>query len=374
MPRGTGPAAAITAFVAVATIGGCRSAAAPRIAEGSSAVLRIGVGPLSTTNTGQGVRQLTQNQTVEGLARLLPDGRVEPWLAEKWALADGGRSLVVTLKSGATFHDGSPVDAQSVVALLDAPLRSTMGPLAEDVEHVRVIDAHSFEIRFKRPSPFLLEALEVQVKKPGPAIVSTGPFMVTSASTSELRANQKYYGGKPPIADIRIQTFPSIRTAWAELLRDRIDMLYEVGPDALDSLQSATNVAVFTFLRHYQYIVLLNAKAPALRSKVVRQALNVAVDRAELVREALGGHGVPSSGVVSPTYWRLDGTSHPIEFDPQRAADLLNSKGLHFSCLVPPDEIFERIALELKRSTLISARHRKTRFTKPRRRATSTPS
>src|SRR5262249_38625229 len=112
MQQWTGPAAAFCAILAAgAGIAGCRSDAAPRTSDGSSAVLRIGVGPLSTTNAGSGVRQLTQNQTVEGLARLLPDGRVEPWLAEKWALADGGRSLVVTLKSGATFHDGSPADA-----------------------------------------------------------------------------------------------------------------------------------------------------------------------------------------------------------------------------------------------------------------------
>src|SRR5436305_3714835 len=105
----TGPAAGFCAIVAAGSLAGCRSDAAPRSADASSAVLRIGVGPLSTTNTGSGVRQLTQNVSVEGLARLLPDGRVEPWLAEKWALADGGRSLIVTLKSGATFHDGSPV-------------------------------------------------------------------------------------------------------------------------------------------------------------------------------------------------------------------------------------------------------------------------
>jgi peptide/nickel transport system substrate-binding protein len=345
-----GPATAFNALIAVVTCAaGCGSAAAPRTADASSAVLRIGVGPVSTTNTASGVRQLTQNVSVEGLARLRPDGRVEPWLAEKWTLADGGRSLVVTLKSGATFHDGSPVDAQSVVALLDAPLRSTMGPLAEDVERVRAVDSHTFEIRFKRPSPFLLEALETQVKKPGPTIVSTGPFMVTSTSTSELHANPSYYGGKPAVQEIRYQTFPSVRAAWAELLRNRIDMLYEVGPDALDSLQSATSVAVFTFLRHYQYVVVLNAKAPALRSAAVRQALNVAVDRSQFVAQALGGHGLPSSGVVSPYYWALDNAARPIEFDPTRAAAALGSKGVHFSCLVPPGEIFERVALELKR-------------------------
>ena len=343
-------AATCSAVITVAAwFSACRGDAAPRTTDSSSAVLRIGVGPFSTTSAISGVRQVTQIVSVEGLARLLQDGRVEPWLADRWTLSQDGRSLVVTLKSGATFHDGSPVDASAVVALIGDPLRNTMGPLADDVENVSAIDAHSFEIRFKRPSPFLLEALEVQVKKPGQGNVATGPFIVTPSSTMELHANRGYYGGKPQIDDIRIQTFPSVRSAWAELLRDRIDMLYDVGSDALDSLQSATNVAVFTYLRHYQYIVLLNAKMAALRDAAVRQALNVAVDRDELVRQALGDHAVPSSGVMWPTYWALPNGSRPLAFDPTRAADVLNAKHVRFTCLVPPDEIFERIALDLKR-------------------------
>jgi peptide/nickel transport system substrate-binding protein len=335
--------------VAAAAVSACRGDPEPRATAAPSAVLRVGVGAFSTTSAISGVRQLTQIVTVEGLARLLPNGRVEPWLADRWTLSDDGRSLIVTLKSGATFHDGSPADAPSVVRVLGESLRNTLGPVAEDVASVRAVDSHSLEIQFKRPSPFLIEALEVQVKKPGKGTIATGPFFSTDASTTELAAHRGYYGGKPAIDTIRLQVFPSVRAAWAELLRDRIDMLYEVGPDALDSLQGATNVAVFTFLRHYQYIVLLNAKVPVLRSTAIRQALNMAVDRSQLVAQALGGHGVPSTGVVSPAYWALPSANRPLEFDPKRASELLSSKHVRFTCLVPPDAIFERIALELKR-------------------------
>ena len=43
-----------------------------------------------------------------------------------------------------------------------------------------------------------------------------------------------------------LQTFPSVRAAWAELLRGQLDMLNEVGIDALDSLETSTSVSVFT--------------------------------------------------------------------------------------------------------------------------------
>ncbi len=72
---------------------------------------------------------------------------------------------------------------------------------------------------------------------------------------------------RPEIDRIEVQSFPSVRAAWAELLRDRLDVLYEVGLDALDSLETSTSVAVFTHTRHYQYIIALNSQAEVFRAK-----------------------------------------------------------------------------------------------------------
>jgi peptide/nickel transport system substrate-binding protein len=349
MKSWVGLAGTFSAFIAAGTcLAACRSDAAPRTTESSSAVLRVGVGQVSSTSPTSGLRQLTPLVSVEGLARLASDGRVQPWFAESWKLTNGGRSLMVTIKPGATFHDGSPADASHVVDLLPAPLKSALGPLYDDVEQISAGDANTFEIRFRRPSPFLLESLEVQIKKPGQAIVATGPYMGT-ASPTEFKANDHYYLGKPQIDNIHIQTFPSVRTAWAELLRDRIDMLWDVSPDALDSLQSATNVAVFTYVRHYQYSLVLNQEIPALRSIDTRRALNEAVDRKQLVHAALADHGVPSTGPIWPKHWALPTNVVSPTFDPAKAEKVLQAKRLKFTCLVPPDQVYERIAIELKR-------------------------
>jgi len=290
-----------------------------------------------------------QNVTVEGLGRLGDDGRVEPLLAESWKLENGGRSLTLSIKSGAKFHDGSAVDAQAVVAALGEQFRASVGPLAERIERVHATGERSVQIEFKRPSPLLLESLEVLIRKPGQPTIATGPFMPMRDSPTELQVNPNYHRGKPNIDTIRIQTFPSLRTAWAELLRDRLDMLYEVGADALDSLESATNVAVFTYVRHYQYLMVLNTDAPALRSATVRRALNMAIDRKAFVREALGGHGVPSTGLIWPKHWALPNSQAILQFDPVEAARLLAGKNLRLTCLVPSETGFDRLALALKR-------------------------
>ena len=62
-----------------------------------------------------------------------------------------------------------------------------------------------------------------------------------------MRANASYYGGKVAIDRIVIKPYTSVRSAWADMLRRQVDMLYDVGVDALDSLESSSDVKVFTF-------------------------------------------------------------------------------------------------------------------------------
>jgi peptide/nickel transport system substrate-binding protein len=132
------------------------------------------------------------------------------------------------------------------------------------------------------------------------------------------------------------------------MLRDHVDMLYEVSADALDSLSGATNTQLFTFTRHYQQILVFNAQASAFRDTNVRRALNFAVNRDEVVREALNGHAISSYGPVSPNHWAFRQDLPHFEFDPQLATNLLaKHPKFRFVCLVGPES--DRMALVLKR-------------------------
>jgi len=238
--------------------------------------------------------------------------------------------------------------------MLPEVLGAFMGPIFSDVEYVRASGPDAIAIRFKEESPFLIEALEASVQKPGRSIVGTGPFAVVPGSTTDMRANATYDQGKPAIGAIHVQTYPSVRAAWAEMLRDRLDMLWEVGSGALQSMKNATNVSVFTFTRRYQHIIVFNPEAPTLRDPEIRRALNFAIDRAAVVRSALDGYGIPSSGPIWPRHWAVQNQLPQFDFDQQRAAQIVHrSRGggapLRFTCLVAPDSVDERIALEVKR-------------------------
>jgi ABC-type transport system substrate-binding protein len=126
-------------------------------------------------------------------------------------------------------------------------------------------------------------------------------------------------------------------------------MLYEVSPDALASMDKSNSIAVFTYTRRYQYLVALNPQTSALKSAEIRRALNVSVDRDALVRNALNSYGVVSTGPVWPRNWAFHRDLHQRDLDPTSAAALLGRAHLKFTCLIPPDALFERIALEVKR-------------------------
>jgi peptide/nickel transport system substrate-binding protein len=203
----------------------------------------------------------------------------------------------------------------------------------------------------------LYEALEATVRKSGASGAGTGPFATVPTNTTELQPNEGYYLGRPQVSRIVLSNYPTVRAAWADLLRDRLDMLYEVGIDALDSMQRSSSVSVFTVSRPYQHVVLLNTQSPVLRSAELRRALNLAVDQTALVKEALNTYGVPSRGPVSPRYWALPADAPTFEHNPSEAARLMAGRGpeggkgprLQFTCLVPPDAVNERVALALKR-------------------------
>jgi peptide/nickel transport system substrate-binding protein len=321
-------------------------------------VLRVGVGQLPATNPLSGVRQITQILTVQGLARPGEDGRMQPVLGESWTWSPDGRLLTVQLRPDVKFHDGSPLDAAAAAAQLPDALRTVMGPVFREVDHVRATGSSTVEIGYHHASPLLIEALEAPIRKRGAPSVATGPFKPDPQSPGQLDANRAFYLGPPVIDRVTVQTFPSVRAAWAELLRNGIDMLYEVGPDALDSLEKSSVVSVFTFTRPYQHVIVLNTRAPSLTSADRRRALNLAIDREAFVQNALNGHGVPSSGPIWPKYWAFqeEGATRAL-FDPRGAAKAFGvtvSKDgaagqFRFSCLVPPDSVNERIALELKR-------------------------
>ena len=124
------------------------------------------------------------------------------------------------------------------------------------------------------------------------------------------------------------RSFPNARNAWAAMMRGEIDMLYEVAPDALDFIEQSSNTQVRSFLRPYVFTMGLNVKHPVLADRDVRRALNMAVNRTEIIKRVFRGHAYPATDHVWPRHWAYDHELPRLRYDPAKAIELLEAKGL----------------------------------------------
>ena len=216
------------------------------------------------------------------------------------------------------FHDGKAVNADTVREILARDLPRNLGPAFDDISQIRAASDTEIEFSLREPSAFLLEGLDAPIQGPGTRLVGTGPFSLANQSgeQTEMRANDHYHRGKPLIDRIVIKPYASVRAAWADMLRGQVDMLYEVGVDALDSLQPSNDVRIFAFQRAYAYMIILNVRKPYLRDAGFRRALNAAIDRPALISQALNGHGIPALGPVWPSHWAYDPQSSGFRYEP----------------------------------------------------------
>jgi peptide/nickel transport system substrate-binding protein len=107
----------------------------------------------------------------------LPDGRIiydrdklEPELAESWAIAPDGNSVTFKLRKNAKFHDGTPVNAKDVKWSFDRavtvggfPTFQMAAGSLEKPEQFEVVDDHTFRVKFIRRDKLTMNDLAVPV-------------------------------------------------------------------------------------------------------------------------------------------------------------------------------------------------------------------
>lgn len=332
-------------FIAAACVpAGCSHTEAP--AAASPTVLRVGFGLGTGQTDNSGLRQVISSLTSEGLVNVLPNGRVEPSLALSVSSSDDGRRIKIQLRSDAKFHNGQPVDSGTVAAILNRRLPSNVGLAASDIDSITATSPTEVQIALKHRSNFVLEGLDVTIASPDASRSTTGPFSPAMENGEPiLLRNESYYGGKAAIERIEFHTYNSVRAAWADSLRGDVDMLYEVGVDAISSLEGSTQTTVFNVRRPYGYTIVLNTAVPSLRDPAVRRHLNAAIDRERLVNDILAGHGTPAYSPAWPLHWAYDEKTAKFAYDPVVIATA--GKQLQLTCLLA-DTSLERLALAIQ--------------------------
>jgi len=320
------------------------------------------------------VRALANTLAEERLISSDADGRTRPRLLESWTESNDGLTWHLVLQPRLRYQDGSPLAPSDIKACIDdaraVPPAQSVSVCVPDITGVSVAGERELVVTLRRRCSYLLEDFDSTITKPsatGSRPIGTGPFTAveragaagrppgSGATVNEidLEANRNYYLGAPQIARVVVRAYDTLRTAWAEMMRGRVDFLWEVGPDAAEFLRDQSSVQVRSFPSYYVYALMLNSARAPFADPAVRRALNIGVDRAALVQEALKGQGRPADGPVSPAYWAHDDSVPPLPYDPAAAVGLLAAARrprVTFTCLLPANfTIYERIALHVQR-------------------------
>jgi peptide/nickel transport system substrate-binding protein len=329
--------------------------------------LRIGLGAPPVGTPGTGLANVVSTISVESWLTSLPDGRPGDRIASAWSWDESRTTLHLTLRKDVFFHDGTRLTPDLAVPVFKQSMSARPAPSSfSSVRSVTASGADGIDVKLSEPNSFFLpDLVYTGVTLPGKPEVATGPFKVTQSDAQHvaLQAFDQYYKGHPTISNITITNYPTLRNAWAALMRGETDMLYEVGRDAAEFVQAESRVKTYSFGRPYYNVLAFNVRHPMLKRTDVRRALNEAVDRTALIRDAMNGRGRTADGPLQPEHWAYSTASPPFEFNPTAARLLLDQGRLRiqpstggrmpsrfaFTCLVWNDPRFERLAVLIQK-------------------------
>ncbi len=292
-----------------------------------------------------------------GLTQLDDHLRPQPDLAESWAVAPDGLSVVFKLRPKLLWSDGQPLTTDDVIwtysttLALTSTLSTLQYHLRDTVLQIQKGDPPDSTIKFwlKKPYAPILSDLSAPIlprhllgSVPTDQLgnstfssqpVGSGPFMYSDHKRGEniiLAANPHYYAGPPYLSRVAFLIAPKDDVAVDALNAGQL-ALAEVPQSAWDSYTRQANVADrFTLSRWidpgYTFLAFNARPGRALNDARVRQAWALALDKDALVRTATGGAGVPIWGDIPPYSWAYTDTTH-LNNDPARAKQLLAAAG-----------------------------------------------
>lgn len=291
----------------------------------------------------------------DGLTRY-KDGtlEVEPALAESWEISEDGKTYTFKLRSGVTFHDGSPFNAEAVKFNFDRmldkehPYHDTGPfPLAfffSSVEEVIAVDDLTVEFRLSEPyAPFLSNlayptglivspaSVEQYGKDFGRNPSGTGAFKFEEWEANShvvVTRNEDYWDGAPTLEAVIYRPITDANTRIAEMLSGGLDVMVEVPPDSLQQFRGDDSFQVHEQAGPHVWFLILNLKEGPFADKKVRQAANYAVNKKALVENILQGTAEVAAGPTPPAFaWAYNDKLEPYPYDPERAKQLLEEAG-----------------------------------------------
>jgi peptide/nickel transport system substrate-binding protein len=315
------------------------------------------------------------------------DLSLKPGLATSWKRIDD-RTVELKLRRGVKFHNGEEMTAEDVAFTFgpeymfgaSRPARpgeqtktiatstnnaggagsaSAANPLAlpaevpaiarrqwPSLEEVKVIDRYT--VRFINAVPDL--TIEGRIARSGSEVISkkaflaskdwmswarmpvaAGPFKVKELRPDNLlvlEAHDGYYGGKPPVREVRYQVVPEVSGRVNGLLSGEYDFVTDLPPDQIKTVEANPKFEVVggPVLNHR--LIVFDKNHPQMANPKIRLAMAHAIDRDAIIKSLWAGRTTVPAGLQWEYYGPMFQKDWTVpKYDPKLAAALVKEAG-----------------------------------------------
>lgn len=288
------------------------------------------------------------------------DGKVSPWLAEKWEQNADATEFTLHLRSGVTFSDGTPLDAAAVVANLDiwyaGRVKEGINPIGlfpKTYARAEATDAATVKVFFKAPTlgfiptlgyhgSILISPKTIALPAPQQAdlakVSGSGPYLVASWKEGDfvkLVKRRDYNWGPAAVGHTgpahldsityKVVSEPSLRVSAVQ--SGQADVAYSPSPQELKSLKElGFTVATPRYLGFVNGWA-INTKLAPYDDVRVRQALQAAINRQEIIDTVYTPDWKLATSFIQSNVPGATDHSDLLAYNPGKAEKLLDEAG-----------------------------------------------
>ena len=314
--------------------------------------IRIGVIELDNMNP-----IISNNKNVQDISRLIfdplftltEDYKLKDSLAKEWSKLDDVTYLI-KLKEDVKWQDGNKFDASDVIFTIDMLKKkennSTYYYNVKDIKSVEEIDEYTLKITIDEEIPyfeynlifpivsskyfseenFLSESKNV---KP----VGTGKFYISDVNNNSIllkKSVNKFTDNNIKLDTITLNLYDSLSSAINAFKAGEIDIFTTSNVDIEEYLKNTNYNKIEYINRNYSYIV-LNCQNRVLVNQEVRQSINSAINREEIVKKVYNNKYKISNFPLDFGSYAYDSNNTIISYDKNVAKRLLVDNGWKYS-------------------------------------------
>jgi peptide/nickel transport system substrate-binding protein len=271
------------------------------------------------------------NMMQDTLVALDWDGKTPiPYLAKSWTVSSDGKLYTFKLRDDVQFCSGKKFTAEDVIysfkRLKDPETKAPYAWRAGDIKELRAPDPYTVEYELKEPFSELLlqltmftnvihnkESVEALGKDYGiKGADGTGPWCFVSwqpRTEIVLKRHDAYrwgpsmYKNKGPVKFERlsIKIVPEDSSRVAAMLAGQFDITNQFPLQFIQQAQAAPALQVQEARPNFQLVYYgYKITRPMVADRRVRQAMNIAINRAEIAKGVFLGNAEPAYTVVDP--------------------------------------------------------------------------